>query len=119
MKIKDRIKQLRIELGFTQEQFANKIGFSRTAISAWEIGRNEPSNDDTIKLADFFGVSTDYLLGKSDIRNPEKIEIDDVNVAFSSGIKGLNDTNKAIIKSTIEALLAKQEKDEEDKKDKK
>lgn len=87
MKIKDRIKQLRLELNLTQEQFAQKIGFSRTAISAWEIGRNEPSNDDTIKLADFFGVSTDYLLGKTDIRNIEELK----NVRFANA--GGLDTN--------------------------
>lgn len=90
MKIKDRIKQLRVELSLTQEQFANKIGFSRTAISAWEIGRNEPSNDDTIKLANFFGVSTDYLLGKTDIRNLD--ELKQVQFANAGGLdtKGLD-----------------------------
>lgn len=77
MTFKDRLVSLRKELDLTQEQFAKKIGFSRTAVSAWEIGRNEPSNADTIKLADFFNVSTDYLLGKTDIRNPGK-QIDDV-----------------------------------------
>ncbi len=46
----------------------------------------------------------------------QEINIDEADIAFASGIKGLNETNKAIIKSTIEALLAKQEKDEEDKK---
>ena len=46
----------------------------------------------------------------------EKVDIDKADVAFASGIKGLNETNKMIIKNTIEALLAKQEKDKEDKK---
>lgn len=74
MGFKERFTQLRKELGLTQEQLAKKlgIGYTRTAISAWEVGRNEPSNSDTVKIAEFFGVSTDYLLGKSDIRNPEK-----------------------------------------------
>lgn len=69
MEFKERLVKLRKELNLTQEDFAQKIGYTRTAISAWEIGRNEPSNSDTIKIADFFGVSTDYLLGKSDTRN--------------------------------------------------
>lgn len=69
MKFKDRLVQLRKELKLTQTDFAEKIGFSRTAISAWEIGRNEPSNEDTIKIADFFGVSVDYIIGKSNNRN--------------------------------------------------
>lgn len=74
MEFKDRLIKLRKELNLTQEELAQKIGYTRTAISAWEIGRNEPSNADTIKLAECFGVSTDYLLGKSDIRNPEEIK---------------------------------------------
>lgn len=113
MEFKDRLINLRKELNLTQEELAKKIGYTRTAISAWEIGRNEPSNADTIKLANFFGVSTDYLLGKSDIRNPEetKINIDEAEVSFLTGVKGLNETNKMIIKNTLEALLAKQEKD--------
>lgn len=69
MEFKERLVKLRKELNLTQEDFAQKIGYTRTAISAWEIGRNEPSNSDTVKIADFFGVSTDYLLGKSDVRN--------------------------------------------------
>lgn len=69
MEFKERLVKLRKELNLTQEEFAQRIGYTRTAISAWEIGRNEPSNADTVKIADFFGVSTDYLLGKSDSRN--------------------------------------------------
>ena len=91
MDFKDRLVKLRKELGLTQEDFAQKIGYTRTAISAWEIGRNEPSNADTVKISDFFGVSTDYLLGKSDIRNPE--EIKKVPFANAGGLdtKGLDE----------------------------
>lgn len=71
MEFRDRLIRLRKELNLTQEELAQKIGYTRTAISAWEIGRNEPSNTDTIKLAEYFGVSTDYLLGKSDNRNSD------------------------------------------------
>lgn len=78
MEFKDRLVQLRKELGLTQEEFAEKIGYTRTAVSAWEIGRNEPSNSDTLKIADFFNVSTDYLLGKSDVK-----KLDSLSDAFS------------------------------------
>lgn len=63
MKFKDRLILLRKGAHLTQEELASKLGFSRTAISAWEIGRNEPSYEDTIKVANFFNVSVDYLLG--------------------------------------------------------
>lgn len=81
MEFKERLVKLRKELNLTQEDFAQKIGYTRTAISAWEIGRNEPSNSDTVKIADFFGVSTDYLLGKSDVRNNTS-NIDESNKKF-------------------------------------
>lgn len=71
MNFKERLVLLRKELNLTQEEFAEKIGYTRTAVSAWEIGRNEPSNSDVIKIAEFFNVTTDYLLGKTDIRNPK------------------------------------------------
>ena len=70
MEFKDRLAKLRKELDLTQEDLAKKIGYTRTAISAWEIGRNEPSYSDIVKIADFFNVSLDYLLGKSDVKNP-------------------------------------------------
>ena len=84
MDFKDRLVSLRKENGLTQEEFAKKIGYTRTAVSAWEIGRNEPSNADTIKIANFFNVSTDYLLGKSDIRNPSSIDTDKINIGLST-----------------------------------
>ena len=62
MEFKDRFTMLRKDLRLTQEELATKLGFSRTAISAWEIGRNQPPYEDAIKIANFFGVSLDYLL---------------------------------------------------------
>ena len=115
-----RIKQLREEKGISQLEFAKKINLTQQSVSAYEKGIREPSLDILKTIADFFGVSTDYILSKSDVRNPEKVEVDmdEVDVAFASGIKGLNETNKMIIKSTLEALLAKQEKDKETNEDK-
>lgn len=43
------------------------------------------------------------------------INLDEADIAFATGVKGLNETNKMIIRNTLEALLAKQEKDEEGK----
>ena len=118
MKFKERLKALRKELNLTQKEFAEKIGYTRTAVSAWEIGRNEPSNNDTIKLAEYFGVTTDYLLGKSDLRDPEKIELENLDIAFASGLRGLNKENQETLKNIMEGLLAKQKIEDNLKKDK-
>ncbi len=115
----NRIKQLRNEKNINQDVLAKLLGLEIAGISKLETGRVPLKDEYIVKLAEYFGVSTDYLLGKSDIRNPEKeINLDDVDIAFANGVKGLNETNKMIIKNTIEALLAKQEKDNETKEDK-
>ncbi len=102
----------------TQQQLADKIDGAKSTIAMYENETRKPSMEVLIKLSEIFDCSIDYILGKSDIRNPEKVNIDDVDVAFANGVKGLNETNKMIIKNTLEALLAKQEKDNETKEDK-
>lgn len=114
-----RIELERTRLGINQIELAKKLNLSSSAsISQYESGERTPSDDIKIKMAELFNCTLDYLMGKSNIRNPEKIQvdIDEADVAFASGFKGLNDTNKMIIKNTLEALLAKQEKDKEEKK---
>ena len=61
-----RLKELRDEKNLTQEDIAQAINTSRPNISRWEKELNEPAASQIVKLADFFGCSTDYLLGRSD-----------------------------------------------------
>jgi transcriptional regulator with XRE-family HTH domain len=67
MTIGDRIKQLRQKKGLTQEQLAVQIGVERSSIGKYE-GKSKvvPSDDVKGRLARFFGVSIDYLIGISD-----------------------------------------------------
>lgn len=114
-----RIKQMRLEKNWTQKDLSKKLGLKNdTAIANYEAGYSTPKDDIKLKMCEIFNCSLDYLMGKSDIRNPEKININDVDVAFASGVKALNKTNKMIIKNTLEALLAKQEQDNKNTEDK-
>ena len=63
MKIEKRIKELREEAGLYQTQLAAQIGVSRKAVEFWEKGINEPKATYIYRLAVFFDVSADYLLG--------------------------------------------------------
>lgn len=72
--IGNRLKQLREELNIKQDELAKKISVSTSTIGMYETNKREPNNEITIKLADFFNVSVDYLLGKSDIRNYSDIK---------------------------------------------
>ena len=111
----NRIKQLRNEKNIYQDTLAKLLGIEVAGVSKIETGRVPLKDEYIIKLADFFDVSTDYLLGKTDIRKPKNIDLNDLDIAFASGIKGLNKENQEIAKNIIEGLLAKQ-KNEENKK---
>lgn len=67
----NRLKLLREEKGLFQSDIAKILGVSVAAVGFYENEKRDMSPDTIIKLAEYFGVSTDYLLGKSDIRNPE------------------------------------------------
>ncbi len=64
--IGNTIRTLRTENNLSQKALADKIGVSQKAIDYWERGVNEPKASYIIKLADFFQVSADYLLGRED-----------------------------------------------------
>lgn len=60
------LKDLRNEKGFTQDTTAKLAGVEYGPYCKWEQGKSRPSYEDLIKLANFFQVSIDYLLGNSD-----------------------------------------------------
>lgn len=61
--LKDKLKQARIENGFTQKQVAQQVGITPNAIANYELGTREPSLDTLAQLCKCYGVSADYLLG--------------------------------------------------------
>ncbi|MDE7009779.1 MAG: helix-turn-helix domain-containing protein [Oscillospiraceae bacterium] len=64
-----RIKELRHGQGMTQAALGEIIGVKRDSIYTYEKGLNYPEVRNLITLADYFGVSLDYLVGRTD--NPE------------------------------------------------
>ncbi len=69
MDFSERLSQLRKERNITQTEFAKIINVSQSTIAMWETRRRDPSSDDIIAIAEYFGVTTDYLLGNSN--NPK------------------------------------------------
>lgn len=66
--IGERLKQLRKEHKLTQTDLGNKINVTKVSISGYENGNRSPDTETLTRLADYFDVSTDYLLGRSDVR---------------------------------------------------
>ena len=60
-----RIKELRITQGLSQKELAMDLHVSQATISAWESGSKKMSNASAAKVADYFAVSLDYLLGRN------------------------------------------------------
>lgn len=65
-KFAERFKEIRLENGLTRAAVAEKLNVSARLIAYWESGQRECDFDMLIKIANFFSVSTDYLLGKTD-----------------------------------------------------
>lgn len=61
-----RLKTMREERHLTQKDLATLLGMTPKAISFYELGERQPSNELLLKLAQYFDVTTDYLLGKDD-----------------------------------------------------
>ncbi|WP_431030020.1 helix-turn-helix domain-containing protein [Lysinibacillus sp. LZ02] len=72
-----RIKHLREKNNISQIDFAKKIGVSNTVLSRYESGDRKPDYDTLQLIADFFEVSTDYLLGRTDTIEPTTKSQDD------------------------------------------
>lgn len=64
----NRIAELRKEKHLNQIGLAMELNISQYMVSAYETGRHQPTMDMLTELADFFNVSIDYLVGRSDIR---------------------------------------------------
>ena len=61
-----KLKELRLEKGLTQRALGEALGFCNQTISFWESGQREPDLDALVKVAKYFDISVDYLLGNSE-----------------------------------------------------
>ncbi|WP_438448544.1 helix-turn-helix transcriptional regulator [Gorillibacterium sp. sgz5001074] len=66
---RNRLAELRVELGLTQEEVAKKLELSRAALSHYETNRREPDFQTIRKCADYYGVTIDYILGRTNDRD--------------------------------------------------
>lgn len=69
----ERIRELREERGLTQKELAEAIGVDRTAIAKYESGASGAKSEMLEKLANYFGVTTDYILGRTNEKTPAPV----------------------------------------------
>lgn len=112
----NRIKLLREEKKIRQDELAKVLSISPSAVGMYERDEREPNDEITLKLAEYFGVSTDYLLGKSDIRNPENTNLDKLQIGLSTkDYTNISDTQIKQIEDFAKFVLKDNKKEDKEK----
>jgi transcriptional regulator with XRE-family HTH domain len=98
MKPGEKIRYLRLKNNLTSRELSKALNISESSISLYENGKRKPSIELIIKVADYFNVTTDFLLGVSDnyLTNPEKDSKADFSEVLENIITLLNNQNYII-----------------------
>lgn len=104
---------MRDALGISQKVLAIDLKVSQPTISAWESGLKKMSNASAAKVADYFHVSMDYLLGRSlaceEIKQPTVSDDDRLRADIIDRVQGLSDPALARVSDFLDGLRAGQE----------
>lgn len=101
-KLSERLKQLRLEKDLRQDQLAKLVHVEKSSISMYENDVRQPSYEVLLRYADIFGVSVDYLLGRTTDR--------------SLDLSGLTAADIALITKLVDSMAAKNRKLEDMRK---
>lgn len=105
----NRLRELRKENNYTLEEIADKLNITSMSLSRYERNEREPKGEILFKLSKIYNVSPDYLLGWSEIRNPEK-EIkkmeksDPIYFSLYEEVKELTDEQKKEILEIVKKI---------------
>ena len=103
MKFCEIFVNLRKDNNLTQLDIANKLGFAKNTVCAWEKGRAQPNFETLIKLAKIFNVSIDYLLGLEDDFGVK--QYDQTGATLTADEKELLNTYRALSDERQEMLI--------------
>lgn len=115
-----RIREIRKKCGLTMKELGERVGVGESTISQYETGKRQPDYEVLLRIADYFGVSVDYLLGKSDEKTPAEDgerEISDDDIKFA--LFGTTEVDDAIfedVKKLAKTALELSEKTKRGKK---
>lgn len=109
-----RLKQIRKERGVKQTTLCAALGIAQSTLSSWENSIYEPDQNTTLKLADYFGVTVDYLLGRDEPSlTPTPAPADNTITEErlralgidTDKLENLTDEQLSVIRTTLSALL--------------
>ena len=85
----NRLAKLRKKSGLSQQQFAKMIGVAQNTLSYWEQGTYDVDTESLQKIADYFGVSVDYILCRDSTSVTQKVSDEDIMFALFEGDKDI------------------------------
>lgn len=97
MEFNEKLQELRKKKGLTQEELAEKLFVSRTAVSKWESGRGFPNIDSLKEIARFFGVTIDDLLSSDELLTVAEEDTRQNEKRFRDTVFGLLDISVAML----------------------
>lgn len=107
-RMKNNLKDLRERLGLTQKQMGEALGVSNTAYSNYETGYREPRSDFWANASDVFGVTVEYLIGRTDEpykKAPLPRELTEAEKDVLTLFNLIPDEDKPMITNVIRAAL--------------
>lgn len=102
--MQQRLYELRRAKNITQQRLAIDLGVDQASISSYECGKYLPTIEVLLKLAEYFGVSTDYLLGLTNIKTPIRFAADDQSAYLLSLFESLSGNYRERVIGYAEAL---------------
>ncbi len=102
--MESRIRNLRNKKGKTQQALADELNISQRTVAAWEKGTRKPSYELLCQIADYFGVSTDYLLGRTEAQTEKAPDP-------KEGAGGDHEKLRQIIKEIVDETLKEKRTD--------
>lgn len=113
MELNEKLAELREDMGLTQDELADKIHVARSTISGYENGTSQPSYSVLLQLADFFGVSLDYLFGRTVIKTSIQFLEDKLDTRCGmvpiDMIFRLNEVDKEVVGMLLHSYKIKKE----------
>ena len=101
-----RLRLLREERGETRPDLSRVVCMSKESIAGWEAGRRDPDTETVVRLAEHFGVSTDYLLGHGDSRGRRPDDPDTLLAVALSADGALTPEDRRNVQKFIRYLRA-------------
>lgn len=108
-----RLKELRMNNGLKQSDLAKLLSISTSRYGQYETGRRSPDYKLLIQIANFYNVSIDYLLGRTNVIKPENIDENDLLAKLNTA----DSETKASVEQFLNYLLYEKERKHKEKED--